>query len=212
MGWDGNGTFTRTNGTNSGSNTWAQDKADGIKVTAARFDTHDQDLATGINACLAKNGENAMTGDLDMGGNTLINYGSKGATVPTISVDTYTPEFQTSNADGTFTYYAQTGSYFELGDFVICQVTLFADVSGSPTGTLQVTLPHTVGSINGSISIGRYEGFDTDKGLYGGVTNSNDYVSIQRVEAATNDTASLNAATEIDSTLVLDFTAIYIKS
>jgi hypothetical protein len=72
MAWNGSGTFTRTNGDNTGSGLWQQDKADGDLIVASRHDTHDQDLASGINACLAKNGENAMTGNLDMGSNSII--------------------------------------------------------------------------------------------------------------------------------------------
>lgn len=64
MAWDGNGSFSRTNGDNSGSTTWAQDAADGDKITAARHDSHDQDLADGIEACLAKNGENSPSAHL----------------------------------------------------------------------------------------------------------------------------------------------------
>lgn len=73
MAWNGSGTFTRTNGVNTGSGVWTSDRDASVKITASRHDTHDQDLAAGINACLAKNGENAMTGDLNMGGNDVTN-------------------------------------------------------------------------------------------------------------------------------------------
>lgn len=76
MGWNGSGTFTRTNGDNTGSTTWQQDKADGDKILSSRHDTHDQDLADGINACLAKNGENSMTGNLNLNSNQLQNVGT----------------------------------------------------------------------------------------------------------------------------------------
>lgn len=66
MGWSG-GSFTRTNGTYSGASVWASDEGAGIGIEAARQDTHDQDLAQGINACIAKDGSNAATGDLDLG-------------------------------------------------------------------------------------------------------------------------------------------------
>ena len=66
MGWNGSGTFTRSNGTHSGSSTWADDAAAGELITTDRHDTHDEDLATGINACLAKNGENSMSGSVVM--------------------------------------------------------------------------------------------------------------------------------------------------
>jgi hypothetical protein len=73
MAWSGSGAFSRTNGTNTGTQVWQDDKNDGTKIRADRHDTHDQDLATGINACLAKNGENAATADLDLGNNKYTN-------------------------------------------------------------------------------------------------------------------------------------------
>lgn len=54
--WNGAGTFTRT------AAQWQNDAASGILIQADRHDNNDQGLATGINACLAKNGENAFTG------------------------------------------------------------------------------------------------------------------------------------------------------
>jgi len=68
MAWNGSGTFSRTNGYNTGATTWVQDRNAAVKITAARHDTHDQDLAAGINACLTKNGENSPTTNLPMGG------------------------------------------------------------------------------------------------------------------------------------------------
>ena len=68
MSWSGSGVFSRSNGVFTGSTVWNQDAAALTNITAANHDTHDQDLADGINACLAKNGENAATGNLPMGG------------------------------------------------------------------------------------------------------------------------------------------------
>lgn len=75
MGWDGSGNYNRSNGTYSGSTVWQQDEAAAVDIEADRHDIHDEDLAAGIEACLAKNGENSMTGDLDMGGNDISNLG-----------------------------------------------------------------------------------------------------------------------------------------
>lgn len=75
MPW-GSGVYTRTNGTYNGTEVWFDDDTNGFAIESDRHDTHDQDLATGINACLNKNGENAMTTDLQMGGNKLINLAS----------------------------------------------------------------------------------------------------------------------------------------
>lgn len=74
MAWNGSGAFSRTDGTHTGTTVWNLNKVAGTKINVAPHDTHDQDLATGINACLAKNGENAMTNDLDMGTFSLSNW------------------------------------------------------------------------------------------------------------------------------------------
>ena len=73
-GWNGSGTFTRGDGTREGATTWAQAKAASQKIDAPPHDTHDEILAQGIQACIAKNGENAMTGNLNMGGFSLSNW------------------------------------------------------------------------------------------------------------------------------------------
>lgn len=61
MGWNGSGTFTR-------SYDWTNERDAGYKIDAAKFDTENNNFKDGINACLAKNGENAATADLPMGG------------------------------------------------------------------------------------------------------------------------------------------------
>lgn len=75
MAWSGSGTFTRaiTSLSVSGSGLWAAVKAlsGHNTIRSDDHDLHDQDLATGIDACLAKNGENAMTGNLNMGSNRI---------------------------------------------------------------------------------------------------------------------------------------------
>jgi len=67
MGWSG-GTFTRTNGTFSGTDVWRDDRDAGTKITALNHDTNDNDLATGIGLCLTKDGQNAATANLNIGG------------------------------------------------------------------------------------------------------------------------------------------------
>ena len=69
MPWDGNGTFTRTNGTNTGSALWAADDTDGVKVRPDRHDIHDQDLADAIELLIRKDGDNPITANQPMGGN-----------------------------------------------------------------------------------------------------------------------------------------------
>jgi hypothetical protein len=79
MAWNGSGTYSRTNGTNTGATTWADDAGDGTKILAARHDTHDEDIATAINACLTKNNETKPTADFVPNADALYDLGSSSA-------------------------------------------------------------------------------------------------------------------------------------
>lgn len=61
MAWNGSGTFVRVHN-------WVSDRDSAINITASRMDAEDDGFATGITACLTKNGENAATANLPMGG------------------------------------------------------------------------------------------------------------------------------------------------
>lgn len=63
MGWSG-GTYSKGNSATGG---WTGDASLGIGIEAGRHDTQDNDFATGINNCIAKDGQNAATADLPMG-------------------------------------------------------------------------------------------------------------------------------------------------
>lgn len=76
MAWDGSGNFTRSNGTQTGSETWADARDAGNNITASQHDTHDQDLADGINACLTKNGETKPTADFKPNADATYSLGS----------------------------------------------------------------------------------------------------------------------------------------
>lgn len=89
MPWNA-GIFARDNGTYSGSLVWTQEAGDGTAtIQSSNHDTHDQDLADGINACLAKNGSNAMTGSLDMNANSVLN-GLNGTFTGTVTANSFT--------------------------------------------------------------------------------------------------------------------------
>lgn len=62
-----------------GSAGWVDDRDAGTKILATRHDSHDQDLADGINACLKKDGTNAATADLNAGGFKITNLGTPSA-------------------------------------------------------------------------------------------------------------------------------------
>lgn len=63
------GTYTKGN---AGTGGWTGDASLGIGIEAGRHDTQDNDFATGINQCLNKDGTNAMTGNLNAGGNKVV--------------------------------------------------------------------------------------------------------------------------------------------
>lgn len=92
MGWNGSGIFTR-------SYDWTNERDAGYKIDAAKFDTENDNFATGINACLAKNGENAATGDLSMGG--YIHTGVGDATALTHYPSTKQVQWGRFNSGGT---------------------------------------------------------------------------------------------------------------
>lgn len=75
MAWS-DGTYTRTNGTYTGSLVWTQDAAASIDILANRHDTHDQDLASGINSTLHKGGQNSPTAHIDWGGFKITGLGN----------------------------------------------------------------------------------------------------------------------------------------
>ena len=68
MPWNGRGEFQRTNGVFSGSDLWAQSHGAGRNVRSDDFDTHDEDLASGLENCLARDGQNRPSADLPMAG------------------------------------------------------------------------------------------------------------------------------------------------
>jgi hypothetical protein len=67
MPWAG-GVYTRTDGIYTGSTVCQQEQAAGLSITAPLADAREQDLATGINNCLVKDGSNTPTANLPMNG------------------------------------------------------------------------------------------------------------------------------------------------
>lgn len=61
---------------NYGTSGWTGDAASGIGIEAGRHDSQDDDFATGINSCLAKDGSNAATGNLNLNGNKIVSLAS----------------------------------------------------------------------------------------------------------------------------------------
>lgn len=73
MPWNGSGGFSRSDGTRTGATVWDQAKTAGVKVVAVDHDTHDEDLATGLENCLTLDGQNSPSADISWGNNKITN-------------------------------------------------------------------------------------------------------------------------------------------
>lgn len=69
------GTYSRTNGTETGANTWADARDSGDNILAVDHDTHDEDIATALSTCLLKDGTQTVTANLPMAGFKHTNVG-----------------------------------------------------------------------------------------------------------------------------------------
>lgn len=79
MPWTGSSgaqSFQRTDGTRTGSTTWAEADAAGVDIITTDHDTHDQDIADGLSSCLKNDGGNSATSNIPMGGFRLQNLGA----------------------------------------------------------------------------------------------------------------------------------------
>lgn len=138
MGWSG-GTFTRS----GGADKWKDDRDAGVEIEAGIHDTHDNDLASGINACLKKDGGNAATGDLDLGSNKITNL-----TDPTADQDAATKKYVDDNTDsippGVIAPYAGTSA---PAGWLLCDG---SSVSTSTYSALEAVIGTTYGNSGGA--------------------------------------------------------------
>lgn len=145
MPWSGN-TFTRTNGTYTGSTTWTSDAGAGIKIVASRHDTHDQDLADGINNCLHKGGQNSPTANIswgtfkitDLGNGTLAtDAATYGQTITALTFDGATKILTATRAAGNLTVdlTALAGGGGTVTSVALSPGTTGFTVTGSPITT-----------------------------------------------------------------------------
>lgn len=98
MPWTGD-TYVRTDGVYTGQTVWYSNYTNSVKIVYSRHDTHDQDIANGITACINKNGANAPSTNIPWGGFKVVNYGfatadtdvpSFGQTLGTVTLDSGT--------------------------------------------------------------------------------------------------------------------------
>ncbi len=111
MPWSG-GSFSRTNGTYSGTAVWQSDLGASIKIVAARHDVHDKDLSDGIDACLHKGGQNSPSANISWGnykitalgdGSSASDAATYGQTITGASYNTTTKLLTLTRASGDIT-------------------------------------------------------------------------------------------------------------
>lgn len=159
MPWSGS-TFSRTNGVNSGADTWEQDRDEPVNILASRHDDHDQDLADGINACLKKDGGNTATADIPMGGFKLTSLGAATTNGHAVRFDqfSFTSWSPTFTPGGTMTYTSQSLSfaeYLQINKLVFYRFSVSGTMGGSLASTVRFSLPVTATSnpVAGSVTI-----------------------------------------------------------
>ena len=154
------GSFSRTNGVNSGADTWEQDRDEPAFILASRHDDHDQDLADGINNCLTKDGTNTPTANIPMGGFKFTSLGSGTANGQATIFDqfSWTSWVPTFTPEGAMTYSGQTLSYakyIQINKLVLFRVSVSGTVGGTPAEYVGFSLPVTANSnaVAGSVTV-----------------------------------------------------------
>lgn len=140
MAWNGSGTFTRTKD-------WTNDRDAAIKILATRHDENDDELATGIQACLTKNNETKPTADFRPNADNTYDLGSSAlrwvdawlSGVVKFGQGTYSGTLQadTLAADRTYTLPDESGTLLTSNSAVL-PVGTVVDYAGAsaPTGWL----------------------------------------------------------------------------
>ena len=70
---DGSGTYSRTDGTRNGPETFDEQRVQVETIDASNMDHHANDMAEALTESVAKDGQTQMTGDLNMGTNQVKN-------------------------------------------------------------------------------------------------------------------------------------------
>ena len=143
MAWSG-GVYTRTNGTYSGALVWTSDAAAAIKILANRHDTHDQDIAAGINNCLTKDGQNTPTADIAWGSFKITSLANGSATTDAAAYGQTITAFSFNAGTSIVTATRSAGNLtFDLS-------ALAGGGGGAPTDAQYI-----VGALNGTLSAER---------------------------------------------------------
>ena len=147
MPWSG-GVYTRSNGVFTGATVWASDASVGTDITTAHHDTHDQDLATGLNNCVTIDGLNQIAASFIPKADATYNLGSgsfRWANVY-VSGNVTGGTFVNSTINAPALTGAVTGTYTLGGTPTITAPTITTPTITAPTITGVIT---ATGSITG---------------------------------------------------------------
>lgn len=103
MARNGTGTFITTDGTRTGPNVAAQQKAASVKITASLFDTQLEDIAAGITQSISKDGQTTITANLPMNSFKLTGLAAGTGNGDSVRYQQIVPDYQsyTPVASGT---------------------------------------------------------------------------------------------------------------
>lgn len=143
MPFNGTGAFSRAIAS------WVNDKVNGIKITASRFDTEDNDFASGLSLCITKDGQQTTTARIPFAQGLAVNQGAVATPSMAFLSDLSTGWYQTATGGILF---ASSGT--KVAGLSGAGITLYGSASGSAVinvpataGTVNLTLPITNGTV-----------------------------------------------------------------
>lgn len=108
MGWDGSGNFIRDNGANTGASVWTDDRDAATKILASYHDIHDEGIATGLENCVTRDGQNSPSQNLPMNTKRHTNVGAGVALTDYARMDQIQKSSGLYGTSGTSTAYLAT--------------------------------------------------------------------------------------------------------
>lgn len=215
MARDGSGTFNRTDGTRSGTTTWTKAKNAAVKIISIDHDLHDQDIADAITQSVSKDGQTVMTGNLNMGGNSITNYGASGSTVLESTTGTFTPNLY--DVGGVWNHTVQLGEYTTIGDAVFCNIEIQAIRLSAiiSNHVIRIEALPFASSQNGAGTIGLYSGISTTTGLLTPNVSGTTVITLAKDTTSgtppVHDPIYVDTAVTIGDTVVIRMSINYIK-
>lgn len=155
MTWSG-GTYTRP----GGATAWADDRDAGTGITSALHDTHDEDLATGLENCITRDGQNAASADLPMGGFRFTEVGATASRTSYLTASSFQRNsifsvLYTGASSTTYTGSLPALTAYANGMIVILTSTTLNSTT-TPTLNLNSLGAKTITKATGALAVGEF--------------------------------------------------------